>query len=62
MNKNYEDFRISMGKLAIGINKSFKLNLTNKDKTELTNEFIRINEKFEDLFQKNIMKDAYTWK
>ena len=60
--KNYEEFRIVMGKFALGLSKSFKLKLNDKEKIELTNEFINLNMKFEYLLQKNIIKDAYIWK
>ena len=60
--KHYEDFRLSMGKFALGLSKSFKLKLNDKDKSELTNKFIELNNKFEVLFKKNIIKDVYVWK
>ncbi|MGL5313063.1 MAG: hypothetical protein ACRC92_07430, partial [Peptostreptococcaceae bacterium] len=60
--KNYEEFRIAMGKLALSISKSFKLKLDDTHKSRLISEFIRLNNEFEDLFQKNIMKDTYVWK
>ena len=60
--KHYEEFRISMGKFALGLSKSFKLKLNDKDKSELTNKFIELNNKFEVLFKKNIIKDVYVWK
>lgn len=56
--KNYESFRTSMAKLASGIN---KLEEDNKDKIKLTKTFISLNEEFEELMQRNIMKDAYVW-
>lgn len=60
--KNYEEFRLAMGKYAIGISKSFKLKLSDSYKIKLIDEFIKLNEQFEELFRKNIMKDAYVWK
>ena len=60
--KHYEEFRLSMGKFALGLSKSFKLKINDKDKSELTNRFIELNGKFEVLFKKNIIKDVYVWK
>ncbi len=60
--KNYEEFRLAMGKFALGLNKSFKLKINDKDKKELISEFINLNNNFEVLFQKNIIKDVYVWK
>ena len=60
--KNYEEFRLAMGKFALGLSKAFKLKLSNKDKEQLSITFIELNNKFEVLFRKNIMKDVYVWK
>ncbi|WP_296648664.1 hypothetical protein [Romboutsia sp. 13368] len=60
--KNYEDFRIAMGKFAMGLSKSHKLNLNNQDKVRLNLAFLDLNDKFEELMRKNIVKDAYVWK
>lgn len=60
--KNYEEFRLAMGKFALGLNKAFKLKLSNKDKEQLRITFIELNNKFEVLFRKNIIKDVYVWK
>ncbi len=59
--KDYDDFRISMGKFAIGLSKFHKLNLSNKEKVTLNKTFLQFNEEFEDLMQKNLIKDAYIW-
>jgi len=60
--KNYEEFRLAMGKFALGLSKAFKLQINNKDKAQLSSKFIELNNKFEVLFRKNIMKDIYVWK
>lgn len=60
--KDYDDFRMVMGKLALGLSKSHKLMLSDKDKKRLTAEFLNLHEQFEDLMQRNIVKDAYVWK
>ena len=60
--KDYDDFRIAMGKFALGLSKFHKLKLDDKDKERLINIFLKFNERFEDLMQKNIVKDAYVWK
>lgn len=59
--KDYDEFRISMGKFAIGISKFHKLNLTNEEKEDLNNTFIQLAENFEELMQRNIVKDIYIW-
>ena len=51
-----------MGKFALGLSKAFKLKINNKDKAKLSSKFIELNNKFEVLFRKNIMKDVYVWK
>lgn len=60
--KNYEEFRLAMGKFALGLSKAFKLKINNKDKAQLSSKFIELNNKFEVLFRKNIIKDVYVWK
>ena len=60
--KDYDDFRISMGKFAIGLSKFHKLKISDKEKLRLTKVFLDFNESFEDLMQRNIIKDAYIWK
>ena len=60
--KDYDDFRVSMGKFAIGLSKFHKLKLSDKEKLRLTKVFLDFNESFEDLMQRNIIKDAYIWK
>ncbi|CED93750.1 Hypothetical protein CRIB_999 [Romboutsia ilealis] len=60
--KDYDDFRVSMGKFAIGLRKFHKLKISDKEKLRLTKVFLDFNESFEDLMQRNIIKDAYIWK
>ena len=60
--KDYDDFRVSMGKFAIGLSKFHKLKISDKEKLRLTKVFLEFNESFEDLMQRNIIKDAYIWK
>ena len=60
--KDYDDFRVSMGKFAIGLSKFHKLKISDKEKLRLTKAFLDFNESFEDLMQRNIIKDAYIWK
>ena len=60
--KDYDDFRVSMGKFAIGLSKFHKLKISDKEKLRLTKVFLDLNESFEDLMQRNIIKDAYIWK
>lgn len=59
---NYDEFRIAMGKFALGINKLDKFSISIKDKQEFIDTFLNINDIFEDLQQQNIMKDVYVWK
>lgn len=56
--KNYESFRLSMARLALGIN---KLEESNSEKVKFAKIFIKLNDEFEELMQRNIMKDAYVW-
>lgn len=56
--KNYESFRLSMGKLAAVIN---ILEDSNSEKIKFVKIFIKLNDEFENLMQRNIMKDAYVW-
>lgn len=60
--ENYNDFMISMGELALKIENIDKINMNNKNKERLINEFIKMHKSFEELEQVNIMKDVYTWK
>lgn len=60
--KNYDEFRIAMGKFAMAINKMDKLKINNKDKAKFIDIFLNFNYIFEDLERKNIMKDVYVWK
>ena len=36
--------------------------ISDKEKLRLTKVFLEFNESFEDLMQRNIIKDAYIWK
>lgn len=60
--KNYEEFRISMGKFAVGLNKLDDLHKNNKEIQNIVDIFLNFNDRFEELEQRNIMKDAYVWK
>ncbi len=60
--KNYDEFRIAMGKFAMAINKMDKLKIDIKYKAKFIDIFLNFNEIFEDLERKNIMKDVYVWK
>lgn len=60
--KNYDEFRIAMGKFAMAINKMDKLKIDIKYKAKFIDVFLNFNEIFEDLERKNIMKDVYVWK
>lgn len=60
--KNYDEFRIAMGKFAMAINKMDKLKIDIKYKAKFIEVFLNFNEIFEDLERKNIMKDVYVWK
>lgn len=60
--ENYNDFMISMGELALKIENIDKINMNNKNKERLINEFIKMHKSFEELEQVNIMKDVYIWK
>ena len=39
-----------------------KQKISDKEKLRLTKVFLDLNESFEDLMQRNIIKDAYIWK
>lgn len=60
--KNYDEFRIAMGKFAMAINKIDKLKIDIKYKAKFIDIFLNFNDIFEDLERKNIMKDVYVWK
>ena len=38
------------------------IKISDKEKLRLTKVFLEFNESFEDLMQRNIIKDAYIWK
>ena len=46
----------------MAINKMGKLRIDIKNKKKFIDSFLDTNDKFEELVQKNIMKDAYIWK
>lgn len=54
--KDYEHFMYNMGKFAILLN---KLESTNDSYMKV---FLELNYTFEELQQRNIMKDAYIWR
>lgn len=56
--KDYESFRLAMGRLASNLN---KLEESNQDRIKSTKIFMNLNDEFEELMQRNIMKDAYVW-
>lgn len=58
---NYKEFMISMGRLAIGLNKSDELEIDIDNKNKFIDRFVNFHTKFEDLEFRNIMKDAYVW-
>lgn len=47
--KDYDDFRVSMGKFAIGLSKFHKLKISDKEKLRLTKVFLEFNESFEEI-------------
>lgn len=56
---NYDDFMISMGRLALYLE---KIRYTDKNNQEIKDQFLNMHNIFEDLEQKNIIKDIYVWK
>ncbi|MGL4913528.1 MAG: hypothetical protein ACRC3Y_13980 [Romboutsia sp.] len=64
--KNYEEFRIAMGKFAVGLNKLDNkldnLQINYKEIKNIVDIFLNFNDRFEELEQRNIMKDAYVCK
>jgi len=54
--KDYEEFMMNMGKLAISLSK------LKENQSYYITTFLQMNDVFEELQQKNIMKDAYVWK
>ncbi len=54
--KDYEEFMMNMGKLAISLSK------LKENQSYYITIFLQMNDVFEELQQKNIMKDAYVWK
>lgn len=60
--ENYNEFMISMGRLALGIEQLDEFKIDNKSKDRIINQFLSLHELFEELEQINIMKDVYIWK
>ena len=59
---NYNDFMIAMGKLALYLEKISEENKDNQFNEEIKIDFLNIHSIFEELEQRNIMKDVYVWK
>lgn len=60
--ENYNEFMISMGRLALGIEQLDEFKIDNKSKDRIISQFLSLHELFEELEQINIMKDVYIWK
>ena len=59
---NYNDFMIAMGKLALYLEKISEENKNNQFNEEIKIYFLNMHSIFEELEQRNIMKDVYVWK
>ena len=59
---NYNDFMIAMGKLALYLEKISEENKNNQFNEEIKMDFLNMHSIFEELGQRNIMKDVYVWK
>ena len=59
---NYNDFMIAMGKLALYLEKISEENKNNQFNEEIKIDFLNMHSIFEELEQRNIMKDVYVWK
>ena len=59
---NYNDFMIAMGKLALYLEKISEENKNNQFNEEIKMDFLNMHSIFEELEQRNIMKDVYVWK
>lgn len=59
---NYNDFMIAMGKLALYLDKISEENKNDQFNEEIKIDFLNMHSIFEELEQKNIMKDVYVWK
>ena len=59
---NYNDFMIAMGKLALYLEKISEENKDNQFNEEIKIDFLNMHSIFEELEQRNIMKDVYVWK
>ena len=60
--ENYNEFMISMGKFALGIEQLDEFKIDNKSKDRIINQFLNLHDLFEELEHINIMKDVYIWK
>lgn len=59
---NYNDFMIAMGKLALYLEKISEENKNSQFNEEIKIDFLNMHSIFEELEQRNIMKDVYVWK
>ena len=59
---NYNDFMIAMGKLALYLDKISEENKNDQYNEEIKIDFLNMHSIFEELEQRNIMKDVYVWK
>ncbi len=59
---NYNDFMIAMGKLALYLEKISEENKNSQFNEEIKIDFLNMHNIFEELEQRNIMKDVYVWK
>ena len=59
---NYNDFMIAMGKLALYLDKISEENKNDQFNEEIKIDFLNMHSIFEELEQRNIMKDVYVWK
>lgn len=60
--ENYNEFMISMGKFALGIEQLDEFKIDHKSKDRIIKQFLNLHDLFEELEQINIMKDVYIWK
>ena len=59
---NYNNFMIAMGKLALYLDKISEENKNDQFNEEIKIDFLNMHSIFEELEQRNIMKDVYVWK
>lgn len=60
--ENYNEFMISMGKFALCLDKLDESKIDYKNKEDIRKVFLNIHYLFEELEQRNIVKDVYVWK